>query len=278
MKGIIFDIKEFALNDGDGIRTTIFLKGCPLRCVWCHNPEGLSAKPEIYVKSNGCLNCGLCHQKCDHEECQPFGRCIHICPRNLVSISGEEWDSELLAEKLLRHAEFFKISNGGITLSGGEPLFQAKFCLDLLKRLRGKIHRAIETSGYSNFDTFKETISECDLVIMDIKLADTQKHLEYTGGKNEYILKNAEHLKNSGIPHVFRIPLIPNITDTEENLIGIASIVSESKTELLPYNPLASAKYKGVGRTFTDKIDESLASKYDTAKLVSFFSNATVRK
>ncbi len=250
MTGIIFDIKEFALHDGGGIRTTVFLKGCPLRCSWCHNPEGLSPRRELYLKQKGCLHCGLCQHLCNHPECQEIGRCLHICPQNLVSAAGEEWESSALAEKLLRHKQFFNSTGGGITLSGGEPLMQAPFCVELLSLLRGEVHRSIETSGYANFQNFKAVTDECDFVIMDLKLADRDAHQKYTGVSNERILENAAYLQNSGKPHLFRTPLIPNITDTEQNLNAIRKIVGESPWETLPYNQLAPAKYASVGREF----------------------------
>ena len=250
MKGLIFDIKEFAVHDGVGIRTTVFLKGCPLRCVWCHNPEGLSPKRELYLKQNGCLGCGLCRKPCNHPECQEIGRCLHICPKNLVSAAGVEWKAEDLAKKLLKHKDFFNSMGGGITLSGGEPLLQADFCAELLTLLKGQVHTAIETSGYANADTFQKVVTLCDFVYMDIKFADGEQHKQYTGVDNQQILANAAWLKASGIKHTFRTPLIPNITDTEENLRAIQAIVGESPWEKLAYNLLAGAKYASVGRTF----------------------------
>lgn len=250
MKGIVFDIKEFAVHDGGGIRTTVFLKGCPLRCAWCHNPEGLSAKPELYVKQNGCTHCGLCYKPCTHEECRPFGRCLHICPQNLLSVAGVEWESDALAEKLLRHKDFFRSTGGGVTLSGGEPLLQADFCVALLSALEGQIHRTIETSGYADAETFARVTAHCDFVIMDLKLADDAAHRKYTGVRNESILRNARYLQESGKPHLFRTPLIPGITDTEENLAAIQALVGESDWEKLAYNHLAPAKYASVGREF----------------------------
>lgn len=250
MKGLIFDIKEFAVHDGEGIRTTVFLKGCPLRCVWCHNPEGLSPKKELYLKQNGCLSCGLCRIPCEHEECKGLGRCLHVCPKNLVSVAGVEWEAKELAAKLLTHKNFFNTMGGGITLSGGEPLLQADFCVELLTLLKGQVHTAIETSGYAKSEDFKKVIRLCDFVYMDIKLADSELHKKYTGVDNKIILQNAEYLKQSGIPHTFRTPLIPNITDTEENLWEIKGIVGGSSWEILPYNPLAGAKYASVGRKY----------------------------
>lgn len=254
MKGLIFDIKEFALNDGDGIRTTVFLKGCPLRCIWCHNPEGLSAVREVYVRQSACTHCGLCLRPCTHPECRGLGRCLHICPQNLVSVAGVEWESEALAQKLSEQSEVYEMTRGGVTLSGGEPLLQADFCIELLDRLRGKVHCTMETSGYAAPETFQAVVMRCDFVYMDLKLADCARHLELTGVPNDGILNNAAWLKRSGKPHCFRTPLIPGLTDTEENLKAIAHIAGDSPTELLPYNPLAPAKYPNVGRRFSDRI------------------------
>ncbi len=274
MNGIIFDIKEFALNDGDGIRTTVFFKGCPLRCIWCHNPEGLSPLPEICIKTNGCKKCGLCKLPCTHEDCKPYGRCLHICPCDLISAAGREYTSDELAKKLLSGAAIYKSTGGGITISGGEPLLQADFAYELLVKLRGKVHRSIETSGYAEADVFKRVISECDFVFMDIKLAKDDEHIRYTGKSNEKILKNLEWLKGSGIPHTFRTPLIPGITDTEENLSLISKLVGEDKIELLPYNTLAPAKYASVGRSFSDIINPENKRYID----ISVFKNASMRK
>ena len=273
MRGTVFDIKEFALSDGDGIRTTVFLKGCPLRCIWCHNPEGLSWERELYVKRNGCRECGLCKAGCTHEECVPFGRCIHICPLDLVSVVGKVWEHSELAEYLLRDSDALIAMGGGITLSGGEPLLQPDFAYELLLELRGKVHLCIETSGYAKSADFIRVAKLCDLVIMDVKLADGETHKLYTGVDNKQILENLRWLKDSGIPHIFRTPLIPGITDTENNLRAISEIVGNDRIELLPYNTLAPAKYASVGRKFTDKIDASAASVPD----ISFFKNAILK-
>ncbi len=274
MSGMIFDIKEFALNDGEGVRTTVFFKGCPLRCIWCHNPEGLKSSRELYIKQNGCADCGLCRRPCSHPECQKLGRCIHICPNNLVSAVGEEWECEALAEKLLRKKELFDRSLGGVTLSGGEPLLQHEFAIELLSRLKGNVHCAIETSGYAASEIFSDVISSCDFVYMDLKLFDPVLHKKYTGVSNERILSNAELLKESSVPHTFRIPLIPGITDTDSNLERLAEFVGDHRVELLPYNKMAAAKYNSVGMEFTDFIDPEKISNVN----LSLFKNATVRK
>ena len=273
MRGLIFDIKEFSLNDGKGIRTTIFMKGCPLSCVWCHNPEGLSGKRELYVKKGSCTGCGLCLKPCGHEDCKPFGRCLHICPRDLVSVAGEEWEAEDLAKRLLSQADFLSSVGGGVTFSGGEPLLQHGFVGEVLSMLEGRLHRAVETSGYADGEIFERIISRCDFVYMDLKLLDGEKHKKLCGVDNEKILKNAEMLKRSGVEYVFRVPLVPGVTDTEENQRAIAEFVGDSPVELLPYNRLAPAKYENTGRKFTDLID----GERPVTPMPHLFKNARVR-
>ena len=272
MVGTVFDIKEFALNDGDGIRTTVFLKGCPLSCIWCHNPEGLSHHPELYVKKNGCKNCGLCKVQCTHEDCKPYGRCLHICPMDLIKVAGIEYNAYTLSRKLLS-SDLIK-EGGGITFSGGEPLLQGEFLLEALKILGKQVHKTIETSGYASHSLFKKIAAACDFVIMDIKLIDRELHRKYTGVYNDKIIKNALWLKNSKIPHLFRTPLIPGITDTDENLKAISELIGDDKIEFLPYNHLAPAKYGSVGKSFTDLIDETLCKTPD----LTIFKNAVLRK
>lgn len=248
--GTIFDIKEFAVHDGDGVRTTVFLKGCPLSCVWCHNPEGQSVKPEIMVKS-GCVGCGKCKSGCEHEECSPYGRCLYACPRGLVRLAGERVSSYELAKRLGRDSELYEMSGGGVTLSGGEPLMQHEFCISLLHKLGEMgINRAIETCGYAKSEVFAAVINECDLVYCDLKLADSELHRKYTGVPNEQILENIEFLRHSGKKYRIRVPLIPNITDTEENLSRIRELTKDDEVQYLPYNNLAGAKYVQLGREY----------------------------
>lgn len=245
--GTIFDIKEFAIHDGIGMRTTVFFKGCPLRCVWCHNPEGLTMTPQLMVRENSCKHCGLCKKPCNHKECQPFKRCIHICPDNLIQIVGEEISAKQLAQKLLKNEDILK--KGGITFSGGEPLMQADFLLETISYLKD-INIAIETSGYSDCQTFKKVIDKVDYVFMDIKLADDQLHKKYTGVSNLQILNNLKILQNSNKACTIRTPLIPNITDTKENLNAIKKLIGDLNHELIPYNEFASLKYKDLGMLF----------------------------
>ncbi len=268
MNGIIFDIKEFSIHDGPGGRITVFLKGCPLRCVWCHNPEGLENKPQLMYKENLCSHCKKCEQGCTHEECKPFNRCIHACPNGALSVAGKIISSDELSKKLMGSKDFFEISGGGVTISGGEPLMQSEFVCELCDKLIG-IHKAIQTSGFASEETYKKVIDKFDYVLQDIKLADDEEHIKYTGVSNKLILKNIEYLKNSGKDFVFRIPLIPGITDTEKNLTEISKIVGSYRVELLRYNVMAGAKYSMLGLKY--QLSDEKNRKVD---YTSFFENA----
>lgn len=242
MIGTVFDIKEMGVHDGPGLRTTVFLKGCPLRCIWCHNPEGLSQKPQLSVREHACTHCGLCRRRCSHPDCQPFGRCLHICPQGLLSVSGKEMTSEALAARLLRNRPLYALG-GGVTFSGGEPLLQTDF-LHAVMDLLPDVSFAIETSGYADEALFRSVVSRMDLIYMDIKLADEEAHRKYTGVSNKKILNNLAFLKESGVNAVIRTPLIPGITDTPENLSAIQNLIGDLPWEQLPYNPMAGAKYQ----------------------------------
>ena len=193
--GTIFSIEEFAINDGPGIRTTVFLKGCPLRCAWCHNPEGLSFAPQVM------------HKK-DRDE-----------------ISGEIISSDSLASRLLKNREFFAMNEGGVTFTGGEPTAQPAFLIDILGKLPG-IHRAIETSGFCQSEVFARILENLDYVLFDIKLVDPAEHKRWTGVDNAPILANLELLKASGKPCVIRVPLIPGVNDSIDNMKATRDLVA----------------------------------------------------
>ena len=249
MNGTVFDIKEMAVHDGPGIRTTVFFKGCPLRCIWCHNPEGLKHEIQLSYNENKCLHCNLCKKGCNHPSCKPFGRCVYICPENCLEITGRELSAKSLAEDLKKSADVLGEQFGGFTFSGGEPLAQPGFLSELIEELN-RYSLCIETSGYAECELFEKVIDKLDFVIMDIKLADSAKHKKYTGVDNEIILKNLAILKNSNKQYIIRTPLIKGITDTEENLSAIKKLIGDSQWEKLPQNELAGAKYKRLGMEY----------------------------
>ena len=237
MNGIIFDIKEFSIHDGPGGRITVFLKGCPLRCKWCHNPEGLLQKKQIMWKKNLCSQCMRCYEKCGHEECKEFDRCVYSCPYGAIEVSGKDITSSELATIINKNADMLKSLGGGVTFSGGEPLLQADFLCDVIDKLP-HVHTAIQTSGYAEIEIYRRVIEKVDYIMQDIKLADDEQHIKYTGVSNKKILKNIEYLKRSGKEFIFRTPLIPGITDTEDNLSKIKEIVGDI---VIPYATLNDA-------------------------------------
>lgn len=249
MDGIIFDIKEFSIHDGPGARVTVFLKGCPLRCLWCHNPEGLSAAVQLMHKKSICTGCGLCLGGCDHEVCKGFDRCAYACPNGALSIAGERVSAAELAKRLAKDADFFQLTGGGITVSGGEPLMQSEFVIALAEELGG-IHKALQTSGYADPEVYRRVIDKFDYIMQDIKLVDEEQHIKYTGVSNKKILQNIAYLKTSGKEFLFRVPMIPGITDTEENLEAIGKLTEGYPVEYLKYNDLAGAKYEMLGMKY----------------------------
>jgi len=267
--GTVFDIKQLAVYDGPGIRTTVFLKGCPLRCMWCHNPEGLSYEPQLMVSVSSCRHCGRCTEACPHHglRCDACGACVRACPLGLRRICGMRWEAEALAEKLLRDADYLRSQKGGVTFSGGEPTGQPEFLMELLDRL-SSLHRAVETSAYCSEAVFSALLQRADYVMMDLKLMDPERHRHYTGVSNEPILENLERLKASGVPFRIRIPVIPGVNDSEENFAATADRLAGAKTletvELLPYHVTAGAKYEMVGLRYSPEFDGTRAPNLDT--------------
>jgi pyruvate formate lyase activating enzyme len=227
--GIVFDIREFALHDGPGIRTTVFLKGCPLACQWCHNPESQSSRPQ------------------------------KICSVAGERTAGRVFSSTELAKILNRQADILKRAEGGVTFSGGEPLMQADFVGEVIDQLDG-LHVVLDTSGYGSAAAFRGLLAKVDLVYYDLKLIDDADHRRYTGKSNRPILRNLRTLAASRIPFVARVPLVPGVTDTDENLAAIARAVAGMpglvRVDLLPYNRSAGAKYAAAGMAFHPEYDE----------------------
>ena len=275
--GVVFDIKGFALNDGPGIRTTVFMKGCPLRCLWCHNPEGLSPEPELFHKTARCKRCGKCGIPCSHPACQRWGRCLRVCPEGCLTVAGDEWTSEALAERLARDRDVFG-EDGGVTFSGGEPLLQWRFVCETADLLRDRgVRCAVETSSFAPEAAYREVLRRMDYVMADCKLMDGEAHRSFCGVSNDGILRNLRILMSGGTPYLIRIPLIPGITDTDENLRAISAFIGDSPAELLPYNVMAGAKYASVGRAFGFH-EAARQSSDELDRMRSLFQNARVRR
>lgn len=263
--GIIFDIKEMSVNDGPGIRTTVFFKGCPLNCRWCHNPEGLSFAIEIRESGPPCLHCDLCRIPCGHMDCQLMGRCLHVCPQGRLKLCGRQVEAPALAAEI-RQQETFLLRHGGVTLSGGEPLAQPDFLLDLMQSLK-PLHLAVETSGYAPAAVFQSMCGLADLIIIDIKHMDPGQHRIWTGVDNGLILANIRWLCRQEKPFIIRLPLIPGVNDDRDHLAAVAAFLdgapSQMQVELLPFNPLAGSKYPSVGRSWQPGFDEAVTPNVD---------------
>lgn len=264
-RGLIFEVREFCLHDGPGIRTTVFLKGCPLRCPWCHNPEGLSFEPELLIAPQSCIQCGACKRACPRqpgEPCRACGACSKVCPQGCRRLCGVWREPAELAAELLRDRDFFLKNGGGISFSGGEPLAQAEFLLELCPLLK-PVHLAMETSGYAPLTTYQRVVEQMALVFQDLKHADPAEHRRLTGVDNAPILRNLAWLKESGRPFIARLPLIPGVTDSEDNQRRCAELLSGPsgllRVELLPYHLGAGSKYAMVGRNYQPGFDEHAA-------------------
>ena len=240
MKATIFEIKRFAVHDGDGIRTTVFFKGCPLRCVWCHNPEGLTSVPQIARYTHKCIGCG---------ECQKDGFTPEDCLGEATVLYGKEVMVEELLPILLEDKDFYKTSGGGVTLSGGECLMQADFCAELLKKLKeNEIHTAVDTCGFVSKERLDKVIPYTDVFLYDIKAYDEDIHIKCTGVSNKQILENLKYLDSLGKAIEIRIPYVPDYNDSQIEKIALflAPLQNIKKIRVLPYHNYAGSKYEAL--------------------------------
>lgn len=265
VKGTIFGIQRFSIHDGPGIRTTVFLKGCDLHCLWCHNPEGIDEKPQLSYAVQKCINCGLCVQECPYDahqivegrhilnrsKCVNCGQCSKVCPTSALEIIGNSIAAGEVVEEVL-HDKRFYYSGGGITLSGGEPMLQKEFVLSILRLCKSQnIHRAIETNGTRQSGFYKEILPLTDLFLFDYKITDRDIHKEYTGVYNNHIKENIGWLCSHGANVIVRCPIIQGINDTDDHFKAIAELTDEfpslAGVEILSYHNLGTTKAKNLG-------------------------------
>jgi pyruvate formate lyase activating enzyme len=271
LKGLIFDLQRYSIHDGPGIRTVVFLKGCPLNCLWCCNPESQAPDPELEFRYSLCRKCGRCIAACpenaihadvniepsakiDRNKCTLCAACVQVCPNNALRITGEWAESDDILEQCLKDSDTYRRSGGGVTLSGGEPLFQPAFSLELLEKLYNRnIHTAIETTGYASWDTLESFLPWTDLFLFDIKHMNPVKHLEFTGVSNRSILENLERLINHKANVILRFPIIPGLNDDNETIEALGSLAirhSINEVHLMPFHQLGKEKYRRIGRNY----------------------------
>lgn len=267
---MIFDIQRCSIHDGSGLRTLVFFKGCPLRCIWCANPESQSYKPEVMEAPAKCIGCEKCISVCpehiigitkdgyraDRSKCVQCYECTKKCFTNARSIAGRAYGVDELFKEINKDRMFYTMYGGGVTFSGGEPLAQPEYLVQIAKKCKeNRINTAIESCGYGDYDKFKEALEYIDYAFLDIKHIDSEIHKRLTGVGNERVLKNVELIVKTGLPTTIRTPVVPGHTDSDENIVGIAKFIyhlpSIEAFELLKYHQLGEMKYKALGRPYS---------------------------
>ena len=269
-KGVVFDIQKYSVHDGPGIRTIVFLKGCPLKCVWCQNPEGILCQPQLLFYPGKCKGCGSCLAlsdcdatsltdenkiKIDWEKCISCGKCVDLCLYNARELAGRFMTVQEVIDEIKKDVSFYRKSGGGLTLSGGDPLYQIDFSSEILKEAkRNFIHTAIETSGYCTEKQFEKIIDLVDLFLFDLKHINPEKHKELTGVDNRPILANLKSITERNKDLIIRIPLIPGMNDDENNIRKTAEFlkknVNTDSIDLMPYHRLGVNKYNSIGADY----------------------------
>ncbi|MFC1985054.1 glycyl-radical enzyme activating protein [Chloroflexota bacterium] len=279
-KGLIFNIQRYSIKDGPGIRTTVFMKGCSLRCLWCSNPESQNNYPEILTHDIKCVKCGRCAQVCptgaitvdedarkiNRAKCNLCLKCAEACLHGAITVSGEYKTVDEVVKEVESDRVFYEHSGGGMTVSGGEPLCQWEFVYQLLKTCKGNgLHTALDTSGYGPWEDLKKLLGYTDLVLYDIKHMDSEQHKKGTGMDNSLILDNARGISAEGVKMWLRVPLIPGYNDSKENIEETTSFGVElgvEKISLLPYHEWGKAKYEGLGRHYPFEPSLELSDEY----------------
>jgi pyruvate formate lyase activating enzyme len=270
LTGVTFNIQRFSTEDGPGIRTTVFLKGCPLRCAWCHNPEGISPRPELMWYDVRCIGVRDCLNACpedaltltrdgmliDRERCTVCGACADACPAGALEVIGREWTPEAVFAEVEKDAIFYETSGGGVTLSGGEPMTQPDFVLALARLCReANVHVALDTCGVVGWERYERVLPLIDLVLYDLKIFYADRHRASTGVDNAIILENARRIAGAGQPMWIRTPVIPGYTADEENVAALADFIARElptveRWDLLAYTNLGQPKYRRLDRAY----------------------------
>ena len=294
MKGLTFDIHRFSLNDGPGIRTTVFLKGCYLKCEWCHNPESQSLKPQLSFNPEKCLHCFECVKICpnnahkvkenrhfvDWALCDLTGECVNVCPSGALKIIGTNTEVDFIISEVMKDKKYYYKTSGGITVSGGEPMVQFEFTKELLMAAKRQgIHTVLDTCGYGELNHYKEIMDYVDLILFDYKFTDEKLHKEYTGVSNKKILNNLNFLYNNGATITLRCPLIPGINDNDEHLNGIKEIITKypklKSVEIMPYHNMGRDKAGQVGMEY--KLSQiKNAEEKDKQRWISYFADTEI--
>lgn len=269
LTGMIFDIQRFSINDGPGIRTTVFFKGCPLTCLWCDNPESQKSNPELLYFDSLCVRCYRCVAVCptgattmaadgsiaiDRKLCQACGTCVQGCPSEARAISGKLMTVDEVLDIVKKDSLFYRNSGGGVTASGGEPTHQPVFLEEFFRRCQESgLHTALDTCGYVRWEVLERVLEHVDLVLFDVKHMDPATHMALTGADNKLILENAKNIVRKGKPMVLRLPLIPGCNESEENIKSVAEFavqIEARRIDILPYHGLGINKYKRLGEEY----------------------------
>lgn len=265
MNGVIFNIQKFCIHDGNGIRTCVFLKGCPLRCIWCHNPESLGKSPVVSFNKHKCSLCGRCLDVCcartiengtvmiDREKCAVCGKCTASCLNNANEIIGKEVTAAEVMTEVMKDKIFYDTSGGGITVTGGEPSYQPEFTLELLSLAKDSgISLAVETCGIGSRDFYEKSADLGTTFLFDLKCIDPERHRRFTGSDNVHIMSNLRYLMDRGADIIIRLPMIPDCNDSDEDISLLASFLNENKgryryAEIMPYHTLGTGKSEKIG-------------------------------
>ena len=287
--GIVFNIQKFCIHDGDGIRTCVFLKGCPLRCIWCHNPESFDKSPSLSFNKQKCSSCGRCLSECfartiendtlkiDREKCIKCGKCVSACLNDANEIIGKEMTTKDVFDEVMKDKMFYDTSGGGLTISGGEPSYQPDFTLELLRLSKDAgVSLTIETCGIGSREFYEKVADLGATFLFDIKCIDPVRHKALTGADNSHIMANLQYLMDRGADIIIRLPLIPDCNDSDEDIEKLSDFLNQNKeryryAEIMPYHTLGIGKSEKLGTTATYIHDS--ASDEEISRWTSLFNS-----